>query len=381
MTPPLNIPWYSLYGAAVSATWIAAIIRRHAEAVAASARAAEASREAERRRDAHRFVTVDLTDDPDDDGSSSSDDSVDSDADYEDHLASAARRVFGIPSLRPKQREAVNTILFGAESGGKLLVVDRTGGGKSLILQLTAVAVAGVTLVIVPLLSLTANQMARISRASSRRMSINAIHLDETSWEDVESKVIPKMESIQPDTSSSLFLLCSPQYIAANKKFCDAFLACNERGLLRLVAIDEAHLFSMHGRSFRESIRVLAEVFFRPLFGADRSSEPLFLAMTATMTARLLADFSPLTYVNWALERHQLLSTPTEFQQRYIKMDLHVTGDVKNAGLVPVVKVLKDNRDSRACIFVNFRHEASKWTQELERNRPSPPKSERCFRH
>ena len=41
--------------------------------------------------------------------------------------------------------------------------------------------------------------------------------------------------------------------------------------------------FSMHGQSFRESIRVLAEVFFRPLFGSDRSSEPLFLAMTATV--------------------------------------------------------------------------------------------------
>ena len=366
MTPPLNIPWYSLYGAAVNAAWLAAIIRRHAEAVTASARASAVAREEEQRREAQRFVTVDLTAESEPDDCSDDDDSVATDADYADHLASAARRVFGIPSLRPKQRDAVDAILFGDDSDGKLLVVDRTGGGKSLILQLTAVAVAGVTIVIVPLLSLTANQMARISRASSKHMSITAIHLDETSWDDVEGKVIPKLESLPPDTSESLFLLCSPQYIATNKIFRDALLACNKRGLLRLVAIDEAHLFAMHGRSFRESIRVLAEVFFHPLFATDASTRPLFLAMTATMTARLLSDFSKLTHVDWSLQRHQLWSTPFEFRQRYITMDLHVTGDVKNTGLSPIVQLLKKDRDVRACVFVNFRHEATKWTQVLE---------------
>ena len=47
-------------------------------------------------------------------------------------------------------------------------------------------------------------------------------------------------------------------------------------------------------------------------------------------------------------------------------MDLHVTGDVKNAGLAPIVKLLKNDREVRACVFVNFRHEATKWTQALE---------------
>ena len=91
-------------------------------------------------------------------------------------------------------------------------------------------------------------------------------------------------------------------------------LACNKRGMLRLVAIDEAHLFAMHGRSFRESICVLAEVFFHPLFATDAVTRPLFLAMTAMMTARLLSDFSKLTHVDWSLERHQLWSTPSEFK-------------------------------------------------------------------
>ena len=316
MTLPLNLPWYSIYGAAVSAAWLAAIVRRHAQLVAASARAADLLRDAERRRNAQRFVTIDLTGDDDhgDDGGFEDEDSVSSDAEYVDQLENAARRVFGLQSLRPKQREAVEAILCGDDSDGKLLVVDRTGGGKSLILQLTAVAVARVTVVIVPLLSLTANQTASVSRASSKRMAITAIHLDETSWEDVEGKVLPKIEAIPKETTSSLFLLCSPQYLATNKLFCDALLACNDRGMLRLVAIDEAHLFAMHGRSFRESIRVIAENFFFPLFASERISRPLFLAMTATMTERLLKDFSRLTHVDWSLERHQLWSSPAQFQ-------------------------------------------------------------------
>ena len=61
-----------------------------------------------------RFVAVDLTEDDDDDGAADADDDVSlaSDADVDEHLDSGARRVFGVASLRPKQRDAINTILF-----------------------------------------------------------------------------------------------------------------------------------------------------------------------------------------------------------------------------------------------------------------------------
>ena len=44
-----------------------------------------------------------------------------------------------------------------------------------------------------------------------------------------------------------------------------ALLRCADRGTLRVVAIDEAHLYTMHGRTFRDSVRCLGDVFFRPL--------------------------------------------------------------------------------------------------------------------
>ena len=88
--------------------------------------------------------------------------------------------------------------------------------------------------------------------------------------------------------------------------------------------------------------------------------------MTATMTERLLRNFSRLTLVDWSRKEHQLWSTAREFRQRNIVMDLQVGADVKNSGLVEVVKVLKTNPRARVCVFVNFRSEALKWTGVLE---------------
>ena len=40
-----------------------------------------------------------------------------------------ARHVFGVPSLRPRQVEAATKIIFEKKCRGRLLIVDRTGGG------------------------------------------------------------------------------------------------------------------------------------------------------------------------------------------------------------------------------------------------------------
>ena len=84
----------------------------------------------------------------------------------------------------------------------------------------------------------------------------------------------------------------------------------------------------MNGRSFRESIRVLRDVFFAVVFNAGHDYSPLLLLMTATMPSTLLRSLLNLTNVNWTKPYHQLWSTPIEFQQRYISMDFEVTGDI-----------------------------------------------------
>ena len=101
----------------------------------------------------------------DDNDSVSSDGTVNSSAPIADHLNNGAGRVFRMPSLRPRQDEAITRIAFDPRSGGKLVVVDQTGGGKSLVLAMTAIVVGCVTIVVVPLLALTADQLVRLNAA------------------------------------------------------------------------------------------------------------------------------------------------------------------------------------------------------------------------
>ena len=89
-------------------------------------------------------------DDADDVAGEEDDESVSSDASFSAHLDSGSARVFCTPSLRPKQTAAVKGITIHPDSKGRLLVVDRTGGGReSLILYMTAICIAGITLVII----------------------------------------------------------------------------------------------------------------------------------------------------------------------------------------------------------------------------------------
>jgi len=45
-----------------------------------------------------------------------------------------------------------------------VLIVDRTGGGKSLIMQLAVTMVGDIVLVVIPLLVLTANQLTKSNK-------------------------------------------------------------------------------------------------------------------------------------------------------------------------------------------------------------------------
>ena len=216
---------------------------------------------------------------------------------------------------------------------------------------MVSLCVGGITLIIIPLLALTANQLSRLHAAVQRYGDVVAVHLDETGRDDLINNVIPKMVGLSYQSSESLVLLCSPQYLAETKEFRDALLVCNARRTLRLVAVDEAHVYAMHGRSFRASIRALGECFFSVVFAAGAAYTPLFLAMTATMPLVLLEVFSRLTHVNWMLAAHQLWSSAVEFQQRNVTFALHVRGGCQTVRLTPRCRPIEQRRPcSRVCV-------------------------------
>ena len=74
-------------------------------------------------------------------------------------LTEQARSVFGISKFRHNQRGIMNAVL----SGNDVFVCMPTGGGKSLCFQLTALLTQGVTLVVMPLLSLIYDQLTYLN--------------------------------------------------------------------------------------------------------------------------------------------------------------------------------------------------------------------------
>ena len=70
--------------------------------------------------------------------------------------------------------------------------------------------------------------------------TIDAHHIDEASTSDLTDKIIPRMDAISYEGSSSLILLCSPQALAEKTEFREAVFRCIQKRTLRLIVIDEA---------------------------------------------------------------------------------------------------------------------------------------------
>ena len=102
---PFAIPWYAICTEAVDALWLSQVILAHVAEITEAVRALEEVRRAEDPPELLRFE-VDNTHAAADGADACDYESVDSSAPLSDLLASGARRVFGVSSLRPRQEAA-----------------------------------------------------------------------------------------------------------------------------------------------------------------------------------------------------------------------------------------------------------------------------------
>jgi len=180
----------------------------------------------------------------------------------------------GLPNadFRAGQEEAIRHVV---EGRGRLLVVQKTGWGKSFVYfiatKLLREAGAGPALLISPLLALMRNQIAAAERMGGRAITINSDNQDE--WTNVEAA----MQRNEVD-----ILLISPERLA-NERFRTEVLA-GVAGRIALLVIDEAHCISDWGHDFRPHYRLL-ERLVRTLPANLR-----LLATTATANNRVMDD-------------------------------------------------------------------------------------------
>lgn len=184
------------------------------------------------------------------------------------------RRALNDPgaSFRPGQWEAIDAVVNHRE---KLLVVERTGWGKSTVYFIATRILRdrrlGPTLIVSPLLALMRNQIEGADRLGIRALSINSTNRDE--WP-------PLIQAVLNDKADAL--LISPERLA-NDDFVQTVLLpiANRIGLL---VVDEAHCISDWGHDFRPDYRRLVNVLQRM-----PPNMPV-LGTTATANNRVLDD-------------------------------------------------------------------------------------------
>lgn len=186
------------------------------------------------------------------------------------------RRAVGNPrtQFRPGQWEAIQALV---ERREQLLVVQRTGWGKSIVYFIAAKLLrdqgAGCALLISPLLALMRNQIAAAERIGVRAETVNSTNPGE--WPDVKARLIGGRIDV---------LLVSPERLA-NEEFMTGFLL-PVAPRIGLFVVDEAHCISDWGHDFRPDYRRIVRI-----LQALPRNMPV-LATTATANDRVVGDIS-----------------------------------------------------------------------------------------
>ncbi len=224
--------------------------------------------------------------------------------------------VWGYDSFRPLQEEI---ILSAARDKKDVLGLLPTGGGKSVIFQVPAIAHEGMCLVITPLIALMKDQVENLN---ARKIKAVAIHSGMTHHEiDV---VLNNCVY-----NAYKFLYLSPERLAT-----DIFLQRVGKMNINFIAVDEAHCISQWGYDFRPSYLKIAEI--RHLL-----PDVPIIALTATATKKVAADiqekleFQSHNLFSKSFERKNLvyLVRYTDDKLRYL---LKIVRKIKGTGIVYV---------------------------------------------
>jgi len=198
--------------------------------------------------------------------------------------------------FRDGQWEAIASLI---EERSKLLVVQRTGWGKSLVYFLATRLLrdrgAGPTLLISPLLALMRNQIAAADRIGIKAATINSSNTDE--WQLVKTDLLAGQIDV---------LLISPERLA-NEDFTNSILLPISQKI-GLFAVDEAHCISDWGHDFRPDYRRIVRI-----LQALPQNIPV-LATTATANNRVVNDIIEQLSANLRVIRGNLIRESLQLQ-------------------------------------------------------------------
>lgn len=184
------------------------------------------------------------------------------------------RKILNNPGadFRDGQWEAIDAV---ANRNKKLLLVQRTGWGKSIVYFLSTKILRererGITLIISPLLALMRNQLEAAKPIGITAETINSSNTGE--WKEVINK-------IRSDIVDAL--LISPERLANENFIEEVIIPLSDK--IGLFVVDEAHCISDWGHDFRPDYRRIINVL------RNVPANMPVLATTATANDRVVTD-------------------------------------------------------------------------------------------
>jgi ATP-dependent DNA helicase RecQ len=241
------------------------------------------------------------------------------------HLVSSLQAHFGFTFFRPGQLEAIQYLLNDQHT----LVVMPTGSGKSLVFQLVALHLPGVTLVISPLISLMKDQVDSLER---RGIPATFINSSLTGGE--------QSQRLRNLASGSYRIV----YVAPERLRSTQFITAVQNQKTSLLAVDEAHCISEWGHDFRPDYLHIAQI-------RSVLSNPLTAALTATATPKVQDDIARL------LNLPKIQRVVTGFNRPNLALEVRYIPNLP-ARLKAVQELLADRGDGATIIYTGTRRDA-----------------------
>jgi ATP-dependent DNA helicase RecQ len=157
------------------------------------------------------------------------------------------------------------------------LAIIPTGGGKSLIYQMFALELSGITIVIQPLLALMKEQVKELNEIRQ----IPALALNSS------LSFIEQRETLRKLSSTNYKLIYMSPERLQNSFFRAALLASGVK--ISMIVIDEAHCISQWGSSFRPDYGQINK--FKTFLQANNHT-PITLCLTATLSKPARQDIA-----------------------------------------------------------------------------------------
>ncbi len=175
------------------------------------------------------------------------------------------KNTFGFDHFYDEQWETID-LLF---QGKRVLLIEKTGFGKSLCFQFPATQFQGLTVIFSPLIALMRDQVKGLNEKGIKAKCINSEQTPEENSQTIQDALNGKLKIL---------------YIAPERQENQEWIEATRRMNLSMIVIDEAHTISVWGHDFRPAFRRIIN-----LVKLLPENLPV-LATTATATKRVQED-------------------------------------------------------------------------------------------